>query len=57
MIKVEFSVVAYPDSNPPEPAVLLQLPEGFIILRPDEARDVAAELTLMAERADEAGRA
>jgi len=48
MIEVETSVVIHAG----EPRVLLQLPYGHIVVRPEDARQIAAQLTMTAEDAE-----
>lgn len=51
MILVEVGVAPFPVDG--EPAVVLQLPDGYVILRPEDAREVARMLTLTSFEAEE----
>lgn len=48
-VPVECGVVPHPSGTP---GVLLQLPDGFVVMRPEDARRVAAMLTETAEEAE-----
>lgn len=50
MIKIETSVKPFPRDG--SPAVLLQLPSGFVIIKPEDARRVAQQLIDTAAEAD-----
>lgn len=48
MLAIETSIVL----RDGKPAVLLQLPYGHVVMWPDDARQVAAQITMSAEDAD-----
>lgn len=49
-VQVELSIVPHPDDG--SPGVLLQLPDGYIIMRPSGAKALAALLIETASDAD-----
>lgn len=49
-IEIQTGVVPFPSDG--LPAVLLQLPNGYVVVRPADARDLADQLYVRAGEAD-----